>query len=92
MTLDSIQIEVFFTNVILSSEERVDNENCHECTNVLPIFNSENCKLSCSAKPSLKKNFWVLRPLRPTGYRCKVGKVGSRSKCENSHFWANYTN
>ena len=53
-----------------------------------------HCIASCGVLPSLKKNFWVPRPPRPTGHRCKVGKVGFRfwQKCENSHFWAGYTN
>ena len=36
------------------------------------------CIASCGLLPSLKKIFWVQRPPRPTGHRCKVGKVGSR--------------
>jgi len=33
---------------------------------------------SCGLLPTLKKKIWVPRPPRPTGHRCKVGKVGSR--------------
>ena len=36
------------------------------------------CIASCSLLPTLKKKFRVPRPPRPTGHRCKVGKVGSR--------------
>merc|ERR1712001_575312 len=36
------------------------------------------CIASCGLLPTLKKKFWVPRPPRPTGHRCKVGKVGSR--------------
>ena len=35
------------------------------------------CIASCGLLPTLKKKFWVPRPPRPTGHRCKVGKVGS---------------
>ena len=42
--------------------------------------NSKNffCIASCGLLPTLKKKFRVPRPPRPTGHRCKVGKVGSR--------------
>ena len=36
------------------------------------------CIASCGLLPTLKKKIWVPHPPRPTGHRCKVGKVGSR--------------
>ena len=46
-------------------------------------MSGENSKIffsiaSCGLLPTLKKKFRVPRPPRPTGHRCKVGKVGSR--------------
>ena len=46
-------------------------------------MSGENSKIffsiaSCGLLPTLKKKIWVPRPPRPTGHRCKVGKVGSR--------------
>ena len=107
MTLDSIQIEFFFTNddcpkVDIQFRKFLKIPKFGLTEGV--IFNSENCKLSwfqkcqyrqisemggenskiffciasCGLLPTLKKKFRVLRPPRPTGHRCKVGKVGSR--------------